>query len=73
MENHTLTEGRVMSTNLEGRRVRLIATTDPYTHLTPGEEGTVICVDDVGTVHVAWDNGSTLGLIPSIDQWEYLP
>lgn len=32
-----------------------------------------MCVDDVGTVHVAWDNGSTLGLIPGIDQWEYLP
>lgn len=62
-----------MNANLEGRRVRLIATTDSYTHLTLGEEGTIMCVDDAGTVHVAWDNGSTLGLIPGIDQWEYLP
>ncbi|EFL94287.1 DUF4314 domain-containing protein [Mobiluncus curtisii] len=62
-----------MSANLERRRVRLIATTDPYTHLTPGEEGTIMVVDDAGTVHVAWDNGSTLGLIPGEDRWEYLP
>lgn len=61
-----------MSTNLEGRRVRLIATTDPYTHLAPGDEGTIMFVDDAGTVHVNWDNGSTLGLIPGEDTWESL-
>ena len=62
-----------MRKDLEGQRLRLITTTDPYTHLTPGKEGTVMCVDDVETVHVDWDNGSTLGLIPRVDRWEYLP
>lgn len=28
-----------------------------------GTCGTVISVDDLGTVHVAWDDGSTLGAV----------
>lgn len=28
-----------------------------------GIKGTVFCVDDLGTVHVNWDNGSTLGAV----------
>ncbi|MFN2556737.1 MAG: DUF4314 domain-containing protein [Nitriliruptorales bacterium] len=35
---------------------------DPYTHLRPGDPGTVTVVDHLGTVHVAWDSGSTLGM-----------
>lgn len=50
--------------------MRLIRTTDPYTRLLPGDEGTVDHVDNAGTVHVRWDNGSNLGLIPGEDMWE---
>lgn len=32
-----------------------------------GEVGTVQFVDDVGTVHIEWDSGSCLGLIPGED------
>jgi Domain of unknown function (DUF4314) len=53
-----------------GRRVRLIRTTDPYTGLRPGAEGTVSLVDSMGTVHVDWDEGSSLGLIPGEDEWK---
>lgn len=28
-----------------------------------GTTGTVRHVDDIGTIHVAWDNGSTLGVV----------
>jgi hypothetical protein len=35
---------------------------DPYTKLQPGEKGTVIGVDDMGTIHVNWDQGSSLGV-----------
>ena len=45
-----------------GIRVMLIHMNDPYTKLRRGERGTVICVDDIGTIHVAWDCGSTLGV-----------
>lgn len=46
-----------------GCRVRLIAMNDPYRHMPVGLEGTVICVDDTGTIHVNWDNGSSLGVV----------
>ena len=61
-----------MTTNLRNRRVRLISTTDPYTRLNTGDEGTVIFIDDLGTVHVKWDNGSSLGLVAGEDRWETL-
>lgn len=47
--------------------VRLVRTSDPVTDLKPGAEGTVDFVDDVGTVHIQWDNGSNLGMIPGED------
>lgn len=37
-----------------------------------GLEGTVRNVDDMGTIHVSWDNGSTLGLIKEIDLFEII-
>lgn len=57
-----------------GRRVRLISTTDEYTDLKPGQEGTVQFRDrPYGTISVAWDSGSTLSLLEGIDRWELLP
>jgi hypothetical protein len=61
-----------MRSEKEGDRVRLIFTDDPYTKLYPGEEGTVSFVDDFETVHVHWDGGSRMGLIPGADQWEVI-
>jgi hypothetical protein len=55
---------------MKGQRVKLLHTSDPYTRLRSGEEGTVSFVDDEGTVHVDWDCGSSLGLIPREDSWE---
>lgn len=55
-----------------GDRVRLISTSDPYTNLTHGCEGTVEFIDDLGTIHVRWDNGSRLGLVPREDSWQTL-
>jgi hypothetical protein len=53
-------------------RVELIRCSDPHTDLVPGSQGTVMLVDDIGTVHVKWDNGSTLGLVPGEDHWKTL-
>lgn len=55
-----------------GDRVRLVRCSDPYTRLRPGSEGTVSLVDAMGTVHVDWDSGSNLGLVPGEDQWKVL-
>ena len=35
---------------------------DPYTTLKPGDRGTVVMVDGIGTVFVDWDCGSGLGV-----------
>ena len=58
-----------MNHKLEGKRIELVSTSDPYTNLKTGDRGTVEFVDDMGTVHVAWDNGSMLGLVPGEDQY----
>lgn len=41
---------------------------DPYSRLSPGEQGTVNLVDDTGTVFVDWDCGSHLGVVYGIDR-----
>lgn len=32
-----------------------------------GTKGEVMHVDDTGTIHVIWQTGSTLGVVPGID------
>ena len=47
-----------------GTRVELVKMDDPYnTKLVPGCQGTVRCVDDMGTIHISWDCGSSLGVV----------
>ena len=45
----------------KGCRVELVEMNDPYSKLKPGDKGYVNFVDDIGTVHIIWDNGSSLG------------
>ena len=45
-----------------GDRIRLLHTDDEWTRLRPGALGTVLFIDDLGTVHTDWDDGSRLGL-----------
>lgn len=51
-----------------GTRVELVSMNDEYRKLKPGEQGTVIGVDDIGTIHVNWDCGSSLGVAYSEDK-----
>lgn len=53
-----------------GDRVRLVHIGDPHTRLTPGTEGTVSFIDGLCTIHVHWDDGSHLSLVPDQDDWE---
>ena len=51
-----------------GTRVELVSMDDPYNkRLVPGCMGTVAWVDDMGTIHVAWDCGSSLGIVYGVD------
>lgn len=51
----------------KGTRVELISMDDPHTRLKCGDQGTVDMVDDIGTIFVAWDCGSSLGVAYSVD------
>lgn len=47
-----------------------VVSIDDNVTVPPGTCGTVTDVDDGGTIHVNWDNGRRLGLLPGRDEWE---
>lgn len=48
----------------KGCHVELVQMNDPYNkRLMPGCKGTVTGVDDIGTIHVDWECGSSLGIV----------
>jgi len=53
----------------KGTRVRLLGMEDMQAPPV-GTLGTVQCVDDIGTIHVRWENGSSLGLVWGEDSFE---
>ena len=55
-----------------GTRIELISTMDDGQGVEKGTKGTVIGVDDIGTIHMKWDNGRGLGLIPGEDNFKVL-
>lgn len=55
----------------KGTRVELIRMDDPQAPPV-GTRGTVTAVDDIGTIHVKWDTGSSLGIACGADQCRVL-
>ena len=55
-----------------GTRIELISMDDPYSPIEPGTRGSVVMVDDVGSLIMKWDNGRGLNLIPGEDQFRKL-
>ena len=53
----------------KGSRIILKQLKDPYRKMEPGSRCRLNHIDDVGTFHVDWDDGSTLGLIPGEDSF----
>jgi len=51
-----------------GTRVELVEMNAPYRDMPAGLRGTVVDVDDIATVHIAWDNGSSLGAAYGVDR-----
>jgi hypothetical protein len=45
---------------------------DPYSPIPDGMTGTVTSVDDMGTMHMKWDNGRSLGICPDVDSFEVI-
>lgn len=52
-------------------RIELELMVDAYA-VPPGTRGTVNHVDDMGSVHIKWDNGRTLAAIPGVDSFRKL-
>jgi hypothetical protein len=57
----------------KGDRVRCDTIFDSWTGVKPGTEGEVVYIDSLGTLHVRWDDGHRLGLIPGVDHYEVIP
>lgn len=57
----------------KGTRIQLVSMEDPYSPIAPGTEGEIAFIDDAGSVHMKWDNGSSLALIPGEDSFRVLP
>lgn len=55
-----------------GTRIELLSTMDDIQGVEKGIKGTVIGVDDMGTIHMKWDNGRGFGLIPGEDNFKVL-
>lgn len=55
-----------------GTRIELISMEDPYSPIEPGTKGTVVHVDDMGTLHMKWDNGRSLGVVPGEDSFRII-
>ena len=62
---------RQENVDLKGKRVKCIKMNDPEP-IEPNEMGTIDTVDDMGTIHVVWDNGRRLGLVREEDQYELI-
>lgn len=56
----------------EGTRLVLNSMNDPYAPVPPGTRGTVDFVDDAGQIHMKWDNGRTLAIVPNEDDFRKL-
>ena len=52
-----------------GTRICLDSMGDDPRPIPAGTEGTVIAVDDIGTVHCEFDNGRSLGICPEVDSF----
>lgn len=53
----------------QGCRVELVRMDDPYREMPPGMRGVVTGVDDSGSIHVHWQNGSSLAVVFGEDEY----
>ena len=72
MNNNREQAKRIKDMYPAGTRIELLTIMDDIQGVEAGMKGTVTKVDDLGTIHMRWDNGRGLGLIPGEDQFKVL-
>ncbi|MCI9565230.1 MAG: DUF4314 domain-containing protein [Eubacterium sp.] len=63
---------RMKETYPPGTRIELISMEDPFAPIPSGIRGTVKVVDDIGQLHMHWDNGRSLAVVPGEDSFRKL-
>ena len=74
MKNRDLTRREIAELRLNyppGTRIMLEYMEDNWA-VPRGTRGSVTQVDDAGTIHMKWDNGRSLGIVPQVDQFRKL-
>ena len=74
MKNRELNPDEIAQLRLNyppGSRIELIHMEDNWAVL-EGTYGTVELVDDAGQIHMKWDNGRTLAIVPQVDKFRRL-
>lgn len=56
----------------KGTRIVCLRMDDPFHPVPPGTRGEVDHVDDLGTIHMTWENGSGLALISEKDEFRVI-
>ncbi len=55
-----------------GTKIQLISMRDEKHPILPGTIGEVTHIDDLGSIHMKWQNGSSLALIPEVDSFKVM-
>lgn len=55
-----------------GDMIKLLQDIDDIHPIFAGECGIIDHIDDIGTIHVRWENGRLFGLIPDVDSFEII-
>lgn len=72
--NHELTKQQIEEIRENyppGTRIELIHMDDQYA-VPAGTHGSVNYVDDAGQIHIVWDNGRSLAIVPQVDNFRKL-
>lgn len=62
--------GPVIDEEMVGKRIAMIQMANDPNPIEPGTMGTIKMIDAIGQIHVDWDNGRTLAVIPDEDEYE---
>jgi hypothetical protein len=59
-----------MTSEIVGKQIRMIEMVGDPRPIENGTMGVVYHVDSIGTLHVHWENGRRLGVVPNVDRYE---